>query len=169
MKTCTKCGEHKEVTEFSRHKLGKGGIRAACKLCCKSSCCTYRGTRKGKEAMNVYNASGRSKDARQRYRGTKRGYLALKWKGIKERCTGKSTKGVHIYFGLPYVSREVFVKWSLSQPAFHRLWDAYQAAGRSMKLAPSIDRIDGTKGYLLSNIQYLTQSENCSKPKTRRV
>ena len=34
-KKCTKCGEVKLLTEFSRHKLGKFGKQARCKICIK--------------------------------------------------------------------------------------------------------------------------------------
>jgi cell fate (sporulation/competence/biofilm development) regulator YlbF (YheA/YmcA/DUF963 family) len=32
-KTCSKCGKQKDVIEFSKHKLGKNGLRPHCKLC----------------------------------------------------------------------------------------------------------------------------------------
>lgn len=32
-KQCTKCGEIKPVTEFTKHKLGKNGLRSRCRSC----------------------------------------------------------------------------------------------------------------------------------------
>ena len=36
MKQCTQCGAVKEKKEFSKAKLGKGGLKAKCKDCCRS-------------------------------------------------------------------------------------------------------------------------------------
>jgi chromatin segregation and condensation protein Rec8/ScpA/Scc1 (kleisin family) len=33
MKTCTKCGAEKPLSEFHKHKKGKGGLNAWCKSC----------------------------------------------------------------------------------------------------------------------------------------
>jgi hypothetical protein len=33
MKTCSKCGEEKELSEFGKLKLGKNGLRPNCKKC----------------------------------------------------------------------------------------------------------------------------------------
>ena len=35
-KKCTRCNETKELTEFSKHREGKNGLRPACKACCKA-------------------------------------------------------------------------------------------------------------------------------------
>ena len=36
MKTCTQCGAVKEKRQFSKAKLGKDGLKAKCKDCCRS-------------------------------------------------------------------------------------------------------------------------------------
>lgn len=69
----------------------------------------------------------------------------------------------HYYEGLPILPRNVFYMWSLSNPAFNRLWDDWQAAYKEMRLVPSIDRKDILKGYTLDNMQWITHAENSSK------
>lgn len=34
-KTCTKCGEEKALTEFSKHQTGKYGVNSRCKVCAR--------------------------------------------------------------------------------------------------------------------------------------
>lgn len=34
-KVCTKCKKRKSITKFSKHKIGKNGLRSQCKKCCK--------------------------------------------------------------------------------------------------------------------------------------
>lgn len=34
-KRCSKCGDEKPLSEFSKHKNGPGGLRSSCKACCK--------------------------------------------------------------------------------------------------------------------------------------
>ncbi len=33
LKTCTKCGTEKPVTEYGKHSMGKGGLNPVCKVC----------------------------------------------------------------------------------------------------------------------------------------
>ena len=41
-KTCTKCKQDKELTEFYREKHGRDGVRSKCKTCLKSAQDEYR-------------------------------------------------------------------------------------------------------------------------------
>ena len=36
IKVCSKCGEEKPVSDFSKHKMGKKGVRSSCKICEKN-------------------------------------------------------------------------------------------------------------------------------------
>jgi hypothetical protein len=42
MKTCTKCGEEKELSEFSKKASSKDGLRHTCKCCCNKLQDDYR-------------------------------------------------------------------------------------------------------------------------------
>jgi hypothetical protein len=56
-----------------------------------------------------------------------------------------------------------FSEFTKNSEEFKRLREAWIASDFDFKLAPSIDRIDNKKGYLLSNIQWLTRSSNSIK------
>ena len=47
MKECTKCGETKPLTEFSKSKSTRDGIMYVCKLCCNDYGAWYRSTPSG--------------------------------------------------------------------------------------------------------------------------
>lgn len=42
MKTCTKCGESKPTSEYTKHKMGKDGLRPRCKACMAVESAAYR-------------------------------------------------------------------------------------------------------------------------------
>lgn len=42
MKTCTRCGETKPVTEFSKKATGRDGLRSHCKTCVRTTSAAYR-------------------------------------------------------------------------------------------------------------------------------
>ena len=47
MKICPKCKKSKEITEYSRHKANKDGLRSYCKSCTKESAQEYQKTVNG--------------------------------------------------------------------------------------------------------------------------
>lgn len=95
-------------------------------------------------------------------RTTKRGFLCGLYNQIRRRVDGRLNSGPE-YTGLPLLPRTLFFAWSLSNPTFNRLWDTWQEAERLHKLAPSIDRINTTGGYVLGNIQWLSHGANSGK------
>lgn len=101
-------------------------------------------------------------EAKKRWRATPRGYLNRVYGNIKTRCTKTQYKKNAKYHGLPVLSWEEFVEWGLT-PEFEEMYQRYLKSGKDRKLAPSVDRIDPTKGYVLGNIQWLTLSENSKR------
>lgn len=99
-------------------------------------------------------------EARRR-RTTPHSYLSAKYSVMQSRIGGASKP--HLYRGLGIMSRREFLAWGLDDPAFNKLWWEWQKSGRPMKLAPSIDRIDTQRGYVLGNVQFITHSENSGK------
>lgn len=99
---------------------------------------------------------------RRAYRQTKRGFLCDAYSGLRSRALGQSSAR-HIYKGLAFLPRQVFYMWAVGNNEFHRLWDAWKAAGGPRGLTPSVDRKNPLEGYVLDNIQWLTQSDNCAK------
>nr|DAO28020.1 MAG TPA: restriction endonuclease [Caudoviricetes sp.] len=77
MKTCTKCGECKPLSEFHRDSRKSSGYRASCASCCRAAHAAWYRTPHGQEVTKDYNASDRGKTLRNqatdRYRETENG------------------------------------------------------------------------------------------------
>jgi hypothetical protein len=67
------------------------------------------------------------------------------------------------YYGLPKCSKEEFVNRFLTDPEFLKQYEVWQKSGYQRKCAPSIDRINNKAGYMLDNLQFISQSENSRK------
>lgn len=68
--------------------------------------------------------------------------------------------------GKPILSKEEFYEWCMEMEqldAFLTLYIEWAAAEFPLHLAPSVDRIDSDKGYVLGNLQWLSFSDNCQK------
>jgi hypothetical protein len=79
MKKCTKCGVEKPLSEFSKHKSGKNGIRAQCKLCInfvRSGTCIKKPKRTEEETKNLY----KSRAFKRKYGISKEDFYILKFK-----------------------------------------------------------------------------------------
>lgn len=50
-KTCTKCGERKLLTEYSKTRASKDGMKASCKLCDSIAACNYYQANKSSIAL----------------------------------------------------------------------------------------------------------------------
>lgn len=94
-------------------------------------------------------------------------FLSNLYSHIKERVNNpaKSVNGRN-YLGLSVCNKEEFLLFGLTDPAFNRLFSTYKRYGGKRKHAPSIDRIDNTKGYVIGNLQFLTVGENSRKERT---
>lgn len=144
MKQCIICHKEKELDDFYTHSRMADGHLNKCKECCK--------------------AYARARDTReydkQRYRKPDR-YLKHKYCQIKTRCDGK---GHGSYLGREYLSKDEWTEWcKKTQKTFMSLWYNWVESGYKRKLAPSVDRIDNSKGYTPDNMQWITQSQNSSK------
>lgn len=87
----------------------------------------------------------------------------MKYSDIRTRCTEVARRNAHIYEGLEFVDKKTFYEWALAHPRFNTLFAMYIQSGYRRKYAPSIDRIDTTKGYTLDNMQWLFNFENAAK------
>lgn len=100
---------------------------------------------------------------------TKRQYLSLKYKYMKERVTDLvRSEGNRHYFGLPICRREEFVEFGLKDSKFNSLFKKYKRSKGKRAKSPSVDRIKSTRGYTLDNIQFLSLSDNVKKTKKDR-
>ena len=93
-----------------------------------------------------------------RWRKSFGGYFKYTYSQIKGRCTSPSKP---LYFGMDFMPKSdwiIFLKDTKDER--FRLFKQWVNNNYSMRFAPSIDRIDGKKGYLIDNCRWLTQSEN---------
>ena len=88
-------------------------------------------------------------------------YLANSYSNIRKRCAGKDPKRQN-YAGLKVMEREAFYKWGMT-PEFLEMYKTYIDSDKDRKLAPSVDRIDTTLGYVEGNLQWLTLSNNVKR------
>ncbi len=63
MKKCTKCGEEKELTEFSKKKSQDDGLQRHCKKCCAVYAAKHRAKPGNKLKAKKYNEEYREKNA----------------------------------------------------------------------------------------------------------
>lgn len=105
----------------------------------------------------------------KKYERTINGYLMRKYRNMKSRIEGVQKLKAHLYVGKSFdITKEEFYVWSKGSADFNKLWDAYVASGYERKLAPSVDRIDSSKGYEHGNIEWVTHSENSSRGSKKR-
>lgn len=74
-------------------------------------------------------------------------------------CTHSATRN----HPMPAYTLSEFTAWVTAQPDFHALYEAWKTAGYPKDLAPSIDRIDDSLPYSLTNIQVLSWEANRAK------
>ncbi len=90
-----------------------------------------------------------------------RGFLMRVYRNMWARVMGMQPQKAHLYKGLAILPKQVFYAWALADESeFWDLWHPWQAAGRPLISAPSIDRINSDEGYTLDNMRWLTHSEN---------
>jgi hypothetical protein len=92
MKTCSKCGEHKDLTDFNKDSKSKGGFRNHCKSCRKA----YREENKDniKKQQKDYQDANKDKirEYRERNKDAKRKYLKEYHVANKDRINERGRK-----------------------------------------------------------------------------
>ena len=96
----------------------------------------------------------------KRYEKTKKGFLVRKYRNMKSRILGIQKKKAHLYEGKSLLDKELFYEWALSSKEFHAMFKVWEEAEYNRGLCPTVDRIDPNKGYILSNMRWLTHSDN---------
>lgn len=100
---------------------------------------------------------------------TLKGHLVRRYNGMRCRVSGGlarsslKTRGYphgHRYEGLPILDRQEFYEWALSNHDYLRIHSAWVESGHRLGLCPTVDRVDNSKGYVLSNMRWLTFKEN---------
>jgi hypothetical protein len=94
------------------------------------------------------------------WRKSKKGYLSKQYSGMVQRIKGRNQGRDYLYEGLPIMSRNEFYSFANKDEAFKELFSMWIRSGYYQQYAPSIDRIDSTKGYIIGNIRFITFYEN---------
>ena len=75
----------------------------------------------------------------------------------------RGTSGGHNrgnWIGKSIVPRDVFYVWAKNNPDFLALYKRWYSSGFDIKLTPSVNRMNSSKGYLLNNMEWITHSQN---------
>ena len=103
------------------------------------------------------------------YEKTPKGYLVRTYRNMTNRVKGILKSKAHLYEGLPICDKQEFYSWSLSEDNnYLTLLDDYKISGYLLNLAPSIDRIDSSEGYIFGNMRWVTFESNSSTTKCNR-
>lgn len=116
-----------------------------------------------REDKNRKQREYRSKNSNastKKYEKTVKGFLMRLYRNMNSRINGVQKAKHHLYVGKELIDRDSFYWWALGSQKFYELFGAYKEANFERKLAPSVDRIDSTKGYTLDNMEWVTMSEN---------
>jgi len=99
---------------------------------------------------------------RKIYKKTINGFIMICYRGMKRRTKGKATRSPHLYKGKSLLKKEDFYTWSKTNEDFLRLYKHWVINNYDIKLTPSINRINPKEGYTLDNMEWVTNSINCS-------
>lgn len=135
MKVCTKCNEHKSLSDFSKKRDTKDGLRGYCKPCAKvyqNSMCSFKrwfSNRKGQAKLKGKEFTIEPKDI----------------PGVK---IEQSMEGIEYPKVCPVLGIELD-------------WNVKINGGQDN--SPSLDRIDSTKGYIPGNVMMMSKLANGMK------
>lgn len=88
-------------------------------------------------------------------------FLSRCYTKMGRRVKGKDTKRPDLYLGLSILPRDVFITWSKNHPDFLSLYKRWFTNDFDRKLTPTVNRMNSNKGYVLGNIEWMTNSQNC--------
>lgn len=79
---------------------------------------------------------------------------------MQSRVKGTATSTPYLYNGLTIMPRSEFIKWASDNVSFLRLYKRWVVNDLDRKLTPSPNRINSKKGYTISNVEWVTSSQN---------
>jgi len=98
--------------------------------------------------------------ATKKYEKTKNGFLMRLYRNMQSRIAGVQRLKHHLYKGKYILPRDKFYDWANQSQQFHDLFLLWELSGHERRLTPSVDRINPELGYDLSNMRWVTHSEN---------
>ena len=104
----------------------------------------------------------------KRYEKTPKGFLMRLYRNMQSRVTGVQKAKIHLYLGKSLLPRDDFYEWSLGSDVFNKLFNEWELSNYDRKLTPSVDRIDSDLGYELTNMEWVTHSENSRRGNVSR-
>lgn len=153
-KTCFKCNVTKQLSEFYVHKQMFDGHLNKCKECTKLD--IKQNLLKNKDYYRKYDL--------KRYRYNLKRLKDHKYRGIVGRCNGGHSGRKYKVEGMSYLTREEYDSWWTNNILdFLECFKVWELSGFRNKFAPSIDRIDNSKGYTPENMQWLLLTDNSRK------
>lgn len=99
----------------------------------------------------------------KKYEKTERGFLMRLYRNMQSRITGIQYLKAHLYFGKDLLSREEFYDWASEHKTFKILYGEWVKDNYAIRLTPSVDRVDSSKGYLVENMEWVPFHINCSR------
>jgi len=124
-----------------------------------------------KEERLLYQKAYRQKNnniCTQKYEKSIKGFLMRSYRNMKSRISGVQKRKFHLYEGKELFPKEDFYLWAEQHPIFLSLWATYVESGFDRKQAPSVDRLDSSKGYSFDNVEWVTHSENSRRGAVQR-
>ena len=155
-KKCGHCGLLLDINLFYKNKYKQDGLKYCCKKCHNITAHNSR--------VVHYSKEQRKKQYNKEIRNPK-SYLSSIYRHMKNRVDGKNYIKTTAE-GQKILDKKTFIEWSIDNSRFNKLFYYYINNGRHRKYAPSIDRINVKIGYILSNMQWLTVSDNSIKGNT---
>lgn len=96
----------------------------------------------------------------KKYEKTPNGFLVRLYRNMKSRISGVQYQKFHLYQGKELLPKEEFYNWAKNNSKFWDLFEQYKASNYDRKLAPSVDRVNSSIGYIIENMEWVTHSEN---------
>jgi hypothetical protein len=102
-----------------------------------------------KKTNNIYT---------KRYEKTPNGFLMRMYRNMQSRVTGVQHSKSHLYYGKTLLCRQEFYDWAKNSDRFWELYNDWVFTGYNRKYTPTVDRIDSSIGYELTNMRWMTHS-----------
>jgi hypothetical protein len=99
----------------------------------------------------------------KKYEKTINGFLVRLYRNMKSRTSGIQKLKYHLYEGKELLDKQIFYQWAKSSKVFKKLYKKWVESNYDRKLTPSVDRINPKEGYKLSNMEWVTHSENSKR------
>jgi len=154
-KVCNRCGKSLPIKLFNKHPNTADKRQNQCRPCRNQVQREYRNKKNGNEKTLVYEK-------------TEKGFLMRLYRNMKSRITGIQKAKFHLYEGKELLPKDEFYNWALGNKDFKRLFKNYKNNNYDRKLAPSVDRKKSEIGYTISNMQFVTHSQNSAKSSIQR-